>query len=155
MIEAMSCGYDTQIDNLQVTCSCSTKFLLLSLKEMGDNLTEVDLGTNFDAVDMSLGDKTSCFVSKGGDLKCFGRNDYGQLGQGDFENRGDEPGVCVTYSFLVNSAQIWLLLLQEMGDNLTAIDLGTDFKVMEVATRSAHVCAGNANSKWKCWGYVA
>jgi hypothetical protein len=44
-----------------------------------------------------------CRILTDTSLKCRGRNNYGQLGQGDLTYRGDNA--------------------REMGDNLTAIDL--------------------------------
>ena len=53
----------------------------------------------------SPGGTFSCAILYGGVIKCWGRNEYGQLGLGDTSNRGDGPG--------------------EMGDNLPVVDLGT------------------------------
>ncbi len=71
------------------------------------------------------------------DLKCWGNNHVGQLGLGDdFDHRGDEPG--------------------EMGDNLPAVDLGTDVTVISVYAGSAYMCALAQRSSGKrfvtCWG---
>jgi cysteine-rich repeat protein len=71
--------------------------------EMGDNLPAIDFGPSGRVRTMSAGDGHNCAVLGAGALKCWGRNDYGQLGLGDTENRGDEPG--------------------EMGDALPAVDL--------------------------------
>ena len=49
----------------------------------------------------------------------------GQLGYGDTDNRGDEPG--------------------EMGRNLTDVDLGDGFVVESVALGYAHTCAFSTN----------
>jgi E3 ubiquitin-protein ligase HERC3 len=51
-----------------------------------------------------------------GQLKCFGYNGFGQLGQGDTINRGDGPG--------------------EMGDSLAAVSLGTGRSATAVACGS-------------------
>ena len=64
--------------------------------------------------------------------------DYGQLGYGDTNNRGDSSG--------------------EMGDNLTVIDLGAGFNVTGITEgcRNEHSCAVDgefeALSALKCWG---
>lgn len=39
---------------------------------------------------MSTGDGTTCVVTETGNIKCWGRNDYGQLVQGDTIPRGDD-----------------------------------------------------------------
>ena len=71
---------------------------------MGDNLDAVDLGTNRTAKMIAGGGYHTCAVLDDDSLKCWGRNDYGQLGLGEFSNRGDGPG--------------------EMGDDLPFVDLG-------------------------------
>lgn len=66
--------------------------------EMGDNLKEVDLGVGVTVTAISAGLDTTCAVLNGNAIKCWGLNEYGNLGLGDKVNRGDDPG--------------------EMGDNL-------------------------------------
>ena len=56
----------------------------------------------------------------------------GQLGYGDSNNRGDEPG--------------------EMGDNLPDVDLGDDFVVDIVSLGYYHSCALSITHAIKCWG---
>eukprot|EP01083_Nonionella_stella_P090470 252727_1 len=58
--------------------------------EMGDNLSTIDLGSNFDVVQIAVGAYHSCGLSQTGKVKCFGRNSYGQLGLGDMDHRGDQ-----------------------------------------------------------------
>jgi hypothetical protein len=62
---------------------------------MGDALPPVDLGTGRTvtalASDVTLFPK-SCAWLDDGSLKCWGYNETGDLGLGDIENRGDEPG---------------------------------------------------------------
>ncbi len=73
--------------------------------EMGDNLPAIDLGTGRTAVAIDAGTNFICALLDNGAVKCWGDNGFGELGQGDTNDRGDLPG--------------------EMGDNLPAIDLGT------------------------------
>ena len=70
---------------------------------MGDNLPAVDLGAGRTARAISAGDRHTCVVLDNTSLKCWGKNESGQLGLGDNSNRGD------------NSS--------EMGDNLPVISL--------------------------------
>ncbi|MFM7618137.1 MAG: RCC1 domain-containing protein [Actinomycetes bacterium] len=73
--------------------------------EMGDALPVVALGTGRTATQLTaVGDHT-CALLDNGTVKCWGRNDSGQLGLGATNDRGDGPG--------------------EMGDTLPTVDLGT------------------------------
>lgn len=62
----------------------------------------------------------------------LGWNYYGQLGQGDTDNRGDGPN--------------------EMGNNLEFVDLGTDFAVQDVACGGYHTCVLSTSRDMKCFG---
>lgn len=93
---------------------------------------------------MSLGWYHSCFLASLGQIKCFGANDNGQLGDRNVEyNIGDDPG--------------------EMGDALDRVSYGgVNYFVASLApsgSGGAHTCAQDANgtgwdAQWKCWGYV-
>eukprot|EP01083_Nonionella_stella_P271973 922043_1 len=104
--------------------------------QMGDNLLEIDLGSNFKPTHVILGYWHTCVVGEGisatNTAKCFGRNNYGQLGYGDTMNRG-------------NGAN-------QMGDNLKEIDLGTSFIPMQIAVGQYHTCAVSTENKAKCFG---
>eukprot|EP01083_Nonionella_stella_P055277 145867_1 len=65
-------------------------------------LLEVDLGSGFDVAHITAGAYHNCALSTSGGVKCFGRNDFGQLGLGDSNNRGNEAN--------------------EMGDALLEVD---------------------------------
>jgi len=99
---------------------------------MGDDLPAVDLGTGRTAVAISVGYAHACAVLDDGSAKCWGQNADGQLGLGDTETRGDEPG--------------------EMGDNLPAIDLGTGRTAVAIAAGTSHTCALLDDASVKCWG---
>ena len=77
---------------------------------MGDSLPVVDLGQNRKAVEIAVGGgfelAHTCAILDTGDVKCWGLNASGQLGQQDKDNRGDNPN--------------------EMGDSLLAVALGAD-----------------------------
>lgn len=61
--------------------------------DMGDNLAYVDLGSDFVCSYFADGSgylpNQICAVSTEDKVKCWGRNDYGQLGIGDTTNRGE------------------------------------------------------------------
>eukprot|EP01083_Nonionella_stella_P128114 388118_1 len=76
--------------------------------EMGDSLSEVDLGSSFIPMRIVAGKDHTCALSTVNKVKCFGKNNHGQLGYHDVNHRGD--GV-----------------LNEMGDALLEVDLGSNF----------------------------
>ena len=79
--------------------------------EIGDSSTmpddvDVDLGTDRRAKVMARGYQHGCALLENNDIKCWGRSNQGQLGQGDTSYRGDTAS--------------------DMGDNLPAVDLVPD-----------------------------
>eukprot|EP01083_Nonionella_stella_P192012 710163_1 len=101
--------------------------------EMGDNLLDIDLGSDFIPMQIMVGHEHTCALSTRNKMKCFGRNNYGQLGYEDTNDRGDEAN--------------------QMGDNLSEIDLGSDFIPMQIALGSDHTCALSTSNAVKCFGY--
>ena len=100
--------------------------------QMGDNLKDIDLGSNFVAVHIEAGGWHSCALSQQGTAKCWGWNAYGQLGIGDANNRGVGPN--------------------QMGDDLLEIDLGPSFNAVQISAGLWHTCAISEGDKIKCWG---
>lgn len=49
--------------------------------ELGDNLPAVNFGTGRTAVEVATGCTHTCALLDDGSVKCFGYNNYGQLGQ--------------------------------------------------------------------------
>lgn len=96
----------------------------------GNNLPLVNLGATSKVVSASMYDH-ACAVFEDRSLKCWGRNDHGQLGLGDLQNRGDLPG--------------------QMSTALPAVDFGEDTP-LEAATGEHHTCIRFASHKVKCWG---
>ena len=101
--------------------------------EMGDALPEVDLGTGVQVASIATAAWHSCALLTDGGVKCWGRNDGGQLGLGDTEDRGDDPG--------------------EMGDALPAVDLGSGRMVSRLFVGAGHSCALFDGGDIKCWGH--
>ena len=91
--------------------------------------TLVNLGTGRTAVAVSAGHHHTCAILDNGELKCWGLDDYGQLGNGG------------------NTATL-------TAPSTTAIDLGTGRTAIAVtaATYSNHTCAILDNGDMKCWG---
>ena len=95
---------------------------------MGENLPVADLGSDADIKQVVLGNRYTCVLLDGGIVKCFGR----APGYGDLVGRGSIPG--------------------QMGENLPAIDLGTDFDVVQLTSGEDHTCALSRQGNVKCWG---
>jgi alpha-tubulin suppressor-like RCC1 family protein len=100
--------------------------------EMGDNLPSIDLGTGRTATAIAGGANHSCAILDNAAVKCWGRNHYGQLGIGNTTDMGNN--------------------LNEMGDNLSSIDLGTGRTATAIALFEEHSCAILDNASVKCWG---
>ncbi|CAM9868667.1 unnamed protein product, partial [Choristocarpus tenellus] len=103
--------------------------------DMGDFLPQVDLGTDLSVVEMTVGDAHNCAILSDMSLKCWGKNGNGRLGLGDKVSRGLEEF--------------------DMGDNLPAVDLGTNMTASMVAAGTAHTCALLETGEVKCWGKSA
>ena len=85
------------------------------------------------ALSVTMGYEYTCASISGETVKCWGRNDSGQLGLGDIAPRGDEPG--------------------EMGDALPAVDLGTGRTATAITAGYRHTCALLDDGSVKCWGW--
>eukprot|EP01083_Nonionella_stella_P166592 557432_1 len=100
--------------------------------QMGINLLPISLGTgfNFNVIQIAIGEDHSCALSADNTVKCWGRNNFGQLGIGDTLTRGDSVG--------------------DMGNNLAPVQLG--FDTIQITTGAFHSCALSNNNDVKCWG---
>lgn len=98
---------------------------------MGDTLAIVNLGTGRTAKDISGGLDHTCAILDDNTLKCFGRNNRGQLGKDSTTSLGDTAG--------------------EMAA-LTAINLGAGRTTVSVSAGYSHTCAILDNATAKCWG---
>ena len=101
-------------------------------QQMGDNLLAIDFGSGRTAQSIATSSSHNCALLDDNSVKCWGRNEYGQLGQGDTVNRGDNAG--------------------EMGDALLAIDFGTNRTAMAITAGYRHSCALLDDNSVKCWG---
>jgi len=90
--------------------------------------TAIDLGTGRTAVAVAAGEYHTCAILDNGDLKCWGYDGYGQLGDGGSNTDTNAP-------------------------SSTAIDLGTGRAAVAVAVGGSHTCAILDNGDLKCWGY--
>lgn len=100
----------------------------------GDNWPFVDLGSGRSATELVVGNYYACALLDNAEYKCWGLNDRGQLGieRNDF--------------FVPND-------LNQMGDNLPSIDLGTGRSVKKLVNRAYnHQCVLLDNDQVKCFG---
>jgi alpha-tubulin suppressor-like RCC1 family protein len=100
--------------------------------EIGDAVPTVSFGTGRTALNIVAGSRQTCVRLDTQRVKCWGWNDDGQLGLGDVDTRGDDPG--------------------EMGDALPLVNLGTGRTVVELASGSFFECARLDDDEIKCWG---
>ena len=99
---------------------------------MGDSLTAVDLGNERTAKAIAAGNQHTCAILDNSSVKCWGFNASGQLGLGNTNNRGDGSN--------------------QMGDNLTAIDLGSGRTATSITTGTGYTCVLLDDDSVKCWG---
>lgn len=99
---------------------------------MGTALPYVLLGTGRSVMRLALGTYSTCAVLDNGQVKCWGSNWHGELGYGDTAARGAHPS--------------------HMGDNLPAVNVGTNRTVRSVTVGHHAACVLLDNWKVKCWG---
>jgi alpha-tubulin suppressor-like RCC1 family protein len=103
--------------------------------------TPVNLGLGKTAVAIATGSNHACAILNNGDLKCWGSNALGELGQDNDTGVGcGTAGGCT------------------LVRNLAAINLGLDtngssLKAIKVAAGASVTCALLQNGKIKCWGF--
>lgn len=80
------------------------------------------------AIDVDAGGQHACAVLQGGAVRCWGNNEFGQLGLGHVNNIGDD----------------------ELPTAAPTIQLGGP--AVRVSAGSDHTCALMATGKLRCWG---
>lgn len=100
--------------------------------DMGDNLPAIPLGAGRTAKALSVRFTHSCALLDDGSVKCWGDNEFGQLGLEDTNNRGDDP--------------------DELGDYLPAVSLGKGRTIRALGLGYLHSCALLDGGSVKCWG---
>ena len=100
--------------------------------QMGANLLAVDLGPGRTALQITAGSEHTCARLDNSTVKCWGWNGSGQLGLGDTQSRGDQPG--------------------QMGASLPVVDLGPGRTALQITAGDSHTCARLDNGTVKCWG---
>ncbi|MEO8903642.1 MAG: DUF4215 domain-containing protein [Polyangiaceae bacterium] len=87
---------------------------------------------HWEAVSVVAGGTSTCALSAGGQVKCWGDNSQGALGQGDKADRGVLDG--------------------ELGDALKPISLGTNRTATSISVGINAACAVLDDGSLKCWG---
>jgi alpha-tubulin suppressor-like RCC1 family protein len=82
--------------------------------------------------ELTAGSEHSCARYDNGAVKCWGYNDYGQLGLEDASTRADEAN--------------------EMGDALPFVQLGKGARAARLVAGAQHTCALLDDGSVKCWG---
>ena len=96
--------------------------------ETGDKLPKVNIGDK--AVALAAGCNHTCALTPNGKVKCWGNNDYGQLGLNDRTARG--------------------VAADQMGDNLPSVPLAMDATAITAGCNFS--CALLASGGVVCWG---
>jgi len=81
---------------------------------------------------LAVGWEHTCARLDDGSVKCWGRNDFGQLGYGDTTDRGDSVGTSTSA--------------------LAAVNLGAGRTAVSLIAGDYHNCAILDNGDTKCWG---
>ena len=97
---------------------------------MGDNLTAINLGSGRTATSITTGTGYTCVLLDDDSVKCWGRGNYGQLGNKKKLEFNSTPPQNV-------------------------INLGTGRTATAIAAGNFHTCAILDNSSIKCWGFNA
>lgn len=128
---ALSCA---RLASDRVTCWGANSDGQLGLDDQADRLeppsVPIDLGAGRTVSHLAAGGRESCAVLDDASLKCWGDNQYGQLGQGDTHDRG-------TVQFPMTG--------------LLPVDLGLG-RTTHVTVGTAFACAVLDGAMLKCWG---
>lgn len=81
---------------------------------------------------LTTGYDHSCALFRDGRVKCWGHNEFGQLGLGDAIDRGNAPN--------------------QMGNSLPFVDLGSGVRATQIDAGQWHTCALLEDHRIKCWG---
>jgi len=107
-----------------------------------------DLGKDKGIVEIKTGEAYSCALVTNGEVYCWGTPYTERLGHGFYQSHGNSIGDSET----------------EMGDNLVAVDFGTNIKTQELYLSAGevnlgysnlgtpHSCAINSDGSVRCWG---
>jgi alpha-tubulin suppressor-like RCC1 family protein len=81
-------------------------------------------------VQVAMGNNHTCVLLNNNDVRCWGRNDFGQLGLGNLINIGDDEAIT----------------------SMPPIKFPTGFTVKKITAGLQHTCALSVTNKVICWG---
>jgi alpha-tubulin suppressor-like RCC1 family protein len=96
--------------------------------ELPSSVAELDLGVSPYPTALASGDAHTCALISNGEVRCWGANDFGQLGYGNTNAVGDD----------------------EDPSTAGAVALGNEAKA--IAAGASHTCAVLVNGLVRCWG---
>lgn len=99
--------------------------------ETPNSVPSVNVGAGRTVTAITAGEYFTCALLDNASLRCWGANWYGQLGQGNGLDIGDDETV----------------------DTIPTVNVGAGRTVISVATGNNHVCAILDNDSTRCWGY--
>ncbi len=124
------------LENKNIQCWGENAFGQLGLghtNAIGDDesvstIGYVSVGGPVVQMDISTISFHSCALLQNGDLRCWGRNDSGQLGLGNPDHVGDD----------------------ELPSSVSPVPFGE--QIIQLATGNRHTCAITGGQKLRCWG---
>jgi alpha-tubulin suppressor-like RCC1 family protein len=130
------------LDNARVVCWGNNEYGQLgqgNMDNIGDGIGQtvavtptIDLGTSRTAIAISAGDLHTCALLDNATVKCWGSGGNGRLGTGDTNDRSVD--------------------VNEMGDSLLSINLGSGLSALAISAGGAHTCVLLNTSAVKCFG---
>jgi alpha-tubulin suppressor-like RCC1 family protein len=132
------------------------------------------LSLSVEGASIALGDSHSCALQTGGEIKCWGSNNHGQLGDGTTDgstNPVEVSGITTATSLAVGPAYFFSCALLKDGkvmcwgynnvgqlgdsttnDRYTAVEVVGITRATSIALGSSNACALLQDGKIKCWG---
>ena len=99
--------------------------------EKPDSVANVDLGMGVTATQIATGGNHTCALLEATNtVRCWGANQYGQLGYGDTDTIGDD----------------------EKPDSVASVDLGLGVTATQIALGADHSCVLLTGGAVRCWG---
>ncbi|GAB5361114.1 hypothetical protein AAMO2058_000686700 [Amorphochlora amoebiformis] len=125
---SVKCWGDNSQSQLGMGSKSST--IGTSSPDMGDNLPPIDLGSHgYSVEELSITKFHVCALFSNAQVKCWGRNVFGQLGYGDRTRRGQSK--------------------TQMGDYLPFVNVSG---VIGITTGAEHTCIYRSDDCIMCWG---